>query len=248
LFKSFNVKADKINPILDVTFDGYRIVNGDFVSPTPTIRVTSKDDSKFKLQTDTSSFVVYLRKPSQTDYQRIPIGESGMLFTPATSSQNKAMLEYKPQFMEEGIYSLKVLSKDASGNISGADFYEVDFNITKKSSITNFYPYPNPATTNVKFVFTLTGASPPDQLLIRIMTISGKVVKEITKDEFGPIKIGQNISEYSWDGADNFGDRLANGVYLYQVLTKINGSGIEHRETSGDRFFVENVGKIYLMK
>jgi flagellar hook assembly protein FlgD len=141
-----------------------------------------------------------------------------------------------------------VLSKDASGNIAGSDFYEVDFNMQRKSSITNFFPYPNPATTNVKFVFTLTGASVPDQLLIRIMTISGKIVKEITKDEFGPIKIGQNISDYSWDGTDNFGDRLANGVYLYQVITRINGSSIEQRQTLADNFFVESVGKIYLMK
>jgi flagellar hook assembly protein FlgD len=80
------------------------------------------------------------------------------------------------------------------------------------------------------------------------MTISGKIVKEITKDEFGPIKIGQNISDYSWDGTDNFGDRLANGVYLYQVITRINGSSIEQRQTLADNFFVESVGKIYLMK
>jgi flagellar hook assembly protein FlgD len=80
------------------------------------------------------------------------------------------------------------------------------------------------------------------------MTISGKIVKEITKDEFGPIKIGQNMSDYSWDGTDNFGDRLANGVYLYQVITRINGSSIEQRQTLADNFFVESVGKIYLMK
>jgi len=56
------------------------------------------------------------------------------------------------------------------------------------------------------------------------------------------------MSEYSWDGTDNFGDRLANGVYLYQVLTRINGSSIEKRQTAADNFFIENVGKIYLMK
>lgn len=248
LFKSFVVKGDNINPHMDVTFDGYRIVSGDFVSPTPTIRITSKDDSKFKLQTDTSSFVVFLRKPSDLDFERLNISSPELRFIAANDQNNKATLEYKPTLTEEGIYTLKVLSKDASGNIAGSDFYEVDFNMQKKSTITNFFPYPNPATTNVKFVFTLTGAAPPDQLLIRIMTISGKIVKEITKDEFGPIKIGQNMSEYSWDGTDNFGDRLANGVYLYQVLTRINGNTVEKRQTAADNFFVENVGKIYLMK
>ena len=41
---------------------------------------------------------------------------------------------------------------------------------------------------------------------------------------------------------------LAIGVYLYQVLTRINGNAIEKRSTQADQFFVQNVGKIYLMK
>ena len=248
LFKSFKVNADRVNPLLDVTFDGYRIVNGDFVSPTPLIRISSKDDSKFKLQNDTSMFTIMLREPGK-DFERVSMSHSSILFKPAADASNKAIIDYSPSLTTDGRYTLKVINKDASGNTSGNDFYEVDFEVQKKSTITNFFPYPNPATTNVKFVFTLTGSAPPDQLLIRIMTVSGRVVKEITKDEFGPIKIGQNISEYSWDGTDNYGDRLANGVYLYQVLTKLNGSTIERRKLDkADAFFVQDVGKIYLMK
>ena len=56
------------------------------------------------------------------------------------------------------------------------------------------------------------------------------------------------MSDYSWDGTDNYGDRLANGVYLYQVFTRINGTNIEKRKTQADNYFLENVGKIYLMK
>lgn len=248
LFKNFFVNADVRNPIMEVTFDGYKILNGDFVSPQPLIRITSKDDSKFKLQNDTSTFVLFIQTPNDNEYIPISLSSSEITFIPATNEQNKAALEYRPRFVQDGIYRLKVLAKDASNNLSGGEFYEIEFNVMQKSTITQFFPYPNPATTNVKFVFTLTGSLPPDDLLIRIMTVSGKVVKEITKAEFGPIKIGNNISEYSWDGTDNFGDRLANGVYLYQVLTRINGNAIEKRSTQADQFFVQNVGKIYLMK
>ena len=224
-------------------------MNGDFVSPKTVIRITSKDDSKFKLQNDTfSSFVLYLKKPDATTFEQVTMDDARLLFKPAVNSANKAELEFRPELTDDGSYTLKVISKDASGNTAGGNFYEIDFTVESKSTITNFFPYPNPATTNVKFVFTLTGASPPDQLLIRIMTVSGRIVKEITKDDFGPIKIGQNLSQYSWDGTDNFGDRLANGVYLYQVLTRINGNSIEKRQTQADNYFLQNVGKIYLMK
>ena len=57
----------------------------------------------------------------------------------------------------------------------------------------------------------------PDEIKIQILTVTGRVVREITEDELGPIQIGRNITEYAWDGTDEFGDRLANGVYLYTV-------------------------------
>ena len=80
------------------------------------------------------------------------------------------------------------------------------------------------------------------------MTISGKVVKEIAEDELGPLRIGRNITQYAWDGRDQFGDLLANGVYLYRVLTKINGENIKQKETNADGYFKNGWGKMYLMR
>ena len=248
LSQQFDVKQDITNPFLDVTFDGYRIMNGDFVSPTPIIQLSSKDNSKFKLQSDTSTFMLFLKRPNSATYERISLSSSEVLFLGGDSKNNIAVLEYKPTKLTDGTYVLKVQAKDASGNASGNNFYEVEFKVISESTITNFYPYPNPGTTNIRFVFTLTGSKAPEQLLVRIMTITGKVVKEITQDEFGPIKIGNNISAYGWDGTDNFGDRLANGVYLYQVMTRIDGQSIKKRDTAADRYVIHNTGKIYLLK
>jgi hypothetical protein len=244
----FEVKEDHSSPVLDVTFDGYRIMNGDFVSPTPVIKLQSKDDNKFILQQDTTTFALYLKRPGQLDYERIPMSSPQVLFKAGNAANNTALIEYKPNRFADGKYSLKVQSMDASGNIAGSNSYEIEFTVVNESTITNFFPYPNPGTTNIRFVFTLTGSKAPDQLLIRIMTITGKVVKEITQNEFGPIKIGNNVSEYGWDGTDNYGDRLANGVYLYQVMTKLDGEALKKRDTSADQYVTHNTGKIYLLK
>jgi flagellar hook assembly protein FlgD len=80
------------------------------------------------------------------------------------------------------------------------------------------------------------------------MTVTGKVVRTITRNELGNIHIGRNITDYAWDGRDDFGDQLANGVYLYRVFTRINGSEIEQRETSADQYFKKGWGKMYLMR
>jgi flagellar hook assembly protein FlgD len=95
--------------------------------------------------------------------------------------------------------------------------------------------YPNPFTTSTAFVFTVTGSEVPQNIRIQILTITGKIVREITKDELGPIHVGQNITEYKWDGTDMYGSKLANGVYLYRVLTNLNGSALEKYRGIGTR-------------
>ncbi len=80
------------------------------------------------------------------------------------------------------------------------------------------------------------------------MTISGRIVREISADEIGPIRIGNNITQYAWDGRDEFGDQLANGVYLYKVKFDTKQDTPEHRSTSGDRAFKKGFGKLYLLK
>jgi flagellar hook assembly protein FlgD len=80
------------------------------------------------------------------------------------------------------------------------------------------------------------------------MTVTGRVVREITQAEFGPIRIGRNASIYRWDGRDEFGDRLANGVYLYRVISRLNGESIELRDGGASEFFTKGFGKMYLMR
>jgi len=56
------------------------------------------------------------------------------------------------------------------------------------------------------------------------------------------------MTEFAWDGKDEFGDQLANGVYLYRVKMKLNGTNIDRRESSVDKSFVRNFGKMYLLR
>ncbi len=80
------------------------------------------------------------------------------------------------------------------------------------------------------------------------MTVTGKIVREVTQDELGPIKIGNNLSSFEWDGKDEYGDQLANGVYLYKVFVKKNGEYLETRTTAADKAFHKGFGKIYLLR
>jgi len=80
--------------------------------------------------------------------------------------------------------------------------------------------------------------------------MSGKVVKEITKEELGLINLGFNATDYRWNGTDDFGSKLANGVYLYRVITsEINGEKIKAIENSAlDGYFKKGFGKLVIMR
>ncbi len=250
----FYVAADEINPILDVTFDGYHILNGDLVSGNAQIVISLKDENEFLLlenDSDTANFGIYLKDPLGNQ-ERIPFlgpnGENVMQWIPADGPENKFKIIHDGNFPMDGVYELLVQGSDVSGNNSGDLEYKIEFEVINKSTITYLMNYPNPFSTSTRFVFTLTGNTVPDEMRIQIMTVTGKIVKTITLDEFGPIKVGQNISEYAWDGRDEWGDQLANGVYLYTVQMRINGEQIEHRNSGADQFFKKEFGKMYLLR
>ena len=72
------------------------------------------------------------------------------------------------------------------------------------------------------------------------------LVPEITQDELGTLRIGTNRTDYAWDGKDEYGDQLANGVYLYRVITKRDGAQYENYSNRTDYMFRQGFGKMYL--
>jgi hypothetical protein len=248
------VNPDKLNPLLDVTFDGIHIMDGDIVSAKPFVSIQLKDENVLRLIDDTSDFELYLRYPGQSMGTKINFSNPWVTFYPATTSENYAKVEIHPDLSAiDGKYELLLRAQDKSGNESGYGDsgiydYKIRFEVVNHSSITNIFNYPNPFSTSTQWVFTLTGSEIPTDFTIRIMTISGVVVREITLNELGPIHVGTNITSFKWNGTDEYGDKLATGAYIYQVITKINGENIDHRNTSADKYFKNNFGKLYIIR
>ncbi|MDG1516491.1 MAG: C25 family cysteine peptidase [Flavobacteriales bacterium] len=260
----FNCVGDKQNPLLDVTFDGVHILNGDIVNPNSNIIITLDDENQYLRLDDPSLIEVFINFPNSTDEDSlVKLDISEYSFLPADLPKNKCTIEFNKSFDVDGIYELKVRATDKSSNLSGAEYesfhYQISFEIVTESSITQLINYPNPFSTSTRFVFTLTGSEVPDKILIQIMTITGKVVREITQEELGPIHIGKNVSEFAWDGTDNYGDKLGNGVYLYKVKIQSNFNDFEHRKIKlstldgqspslSKKYFKNGIGKMYILR
>ncbi|MBL7701257.1 MAG: hypothetical protein JNM14_03325 [Ferruginibacter sp.] len=256
LYKNLFVKADNFNPLLDVTFDGVHILNKDIVSAKPHILISLKDENRFLSLSDTAYIKVQVRFPDGS-LRTYHFGDS-LRFTPANLStgNNSATIDFTPYFPEdpndpEPIYELIVSGRDVIGNTAGAIEHHVSFKVISKSMISNLLNYPNPFTTSTAFVFTVTGSEVPQNMRIQILTITGKIVREITSSELGPIHVGRNITEFKWDGTDMYGAKLANGVYLYRVLTNLNGKPLDKYKAEGDntdKYFNKGYGKMVLIR
>lgn len=246
----FELTRDEIDPLVDITFDGVRILNGDLVSARPEVIIEIVDDNPLLLLDDPSLFTVQLIDPNGQS-QSLGVGTDNLVFLGATDPEdNRARLVWQPELIVDGEYRLRINAKDRTGNTAGRLLAEKSFEVLNEQFLSNILPYPNPFTTSTQFVYTLSGTEELMDVRIQILTASGRIVREISSTELGPLKVGTHRTDYAWDGRDQYGDQLANGVYFYRVLSR-NGEG-EMIETfvddRRDQFFQGGLGKIVLLR
>jgi hypothetical protein len=247
---TFTIRDNNVPPTLDVAIDGRHILDGELVSARPLVTIQLKDEDKLRLITDASYFTVFLKRPDGK-IDPVDLNSPQVHFSVDNSSGSLAKLEYQPGLstpLPNGIYTLSVQGRDQTNASAGTQNYEVKFTVINESRISNVYPYPNPITSKAKFVFTVTGQELPRNMKIQIMTLTGRVVREIFMSELGPLHIGNNMTDYAWDGTDQYGDRLANGTYLYRVAIDDPTNDFKKFTTAGDQAFKNDWGKLVLLR
>ena len=80
----------------------------------------------------------------------------------------------------------------------------------------NVYNFPNPFTSDTKFTFELSLEADVE---IDIYTLGGKNIKNFINKKYQP---GFHMIE--WDGKNEYGKLLSNGVYLYKIKAENNNS------------------------
>jgi hypothetical protein len=124
----------------------------------------------------------------------------------------KAVVTYTPE-LEDGEYFLKVFGQNSLGNISDSTGLEKHFLVSNETRLLYVYNYPNPTSGETHFTFKLTQI--PDEMKIKIYTIAGRLIKEI---KIPAVDLSYDFNKIYWDGRDEDGDIIANGVYLYKVI------------------------------
>lgn len=129
----------------------------------------------------------------------------------------KGKTHYKFRDLEDGLHTLTLKAWDVYNNSSTA---EIQFIVagSGKLEITRVLNYPNPFVNYTEFWFN---HNRPDETLdvqVQVFTVTGKVVW--TKNATLPPSGSYLCREITWDGRDDFGDRIGKGVYVYKITVR----------------------------
>jgi flagellar hook assembly protein FlgD len=119
------------------------------------------------------------------------------------------------------LYTLRVEGADAKGNKSGVLPYEIDFQIVDETNLTLRSVYPNPSAFGFNFSFVLSGTVLPNDFSLQIISMNGEILNDFTYSDVQNFIIG--INELHWNGNDEQGNSLPNGIYLYKLRIAANG-------------------------
>lgn len=217
---------DTRGPEFDFGFTGRNdFISGDMIVPPVELRLSIEDDKtginltgeighKIILTVDGGSEI------DITDY-----------FSYDKNEYLKGMILYPLTELSEGNHELQVKAWDNANNSSTASML-LQVVSGEKLRIQRVMNYPNPLDRDTDFTFYL---SMDADVRIKIYTVSGRLIRTLSG-----IQGTAGFNMVHWDGTDEMGDRIANGVYLY----KVSGTAM----TGGKKSTAEKIERCMIMR
>lgn len=134
----------------------------------------------------------------------------------------KGKVTYRLRDLEVGPHTLKIKVWDTYNNSS-----ELTLNFVVVSdailNLENVLNYPNPFVNYTEFWFNHNKPNENLEVQVQIFTISGKLVKTINRNI---ITVGNLSRSITWNGLDDFGNKIGKGVYVYKLRVKSTTSNL----------------------
>ena len=131
----------------------------------------------------------------------------------------KGTLRFPLRNLSLGLHSITFKAWDVYNNPITA---EIQFIVVgdETLTLTHVLNYPNPFVNYTEFWFTHNRPYEPLEVQVQVMTITGKVVW--TRNQTTLPTEGFLSKEITWDGKDDFGNKIGKGVYVYKLTVKSN--------------------------
>ncbi|RTY64285.1 type IX secretion system sortase PorU [Flavobacterium sp. LB2P53] len=206
-----NAATDNISPTVKLYMNDETFVSGGITNESPFLVALLEDENGINTASGIGHDIVAILDGDVSnpfvlnDYYQTKLDD----FTSGT-------LRFPLRNLAPGLHTIAFKAWDVYNNPVTT---EIQFIVVGDDAITltHVLNYPNPFVSYTEFWFTHNRPFEPLDVQVQVMTITGKIVwtrnQIVTTDGF-------LSKEITWDGKDDFGDRIGKGVYIYKLTVK----------------------------
>jgi hypothetical protein len=203
--------ADNTGPTVKLYMNDETFVNGSITNESPFFLAILEDEHGINTAGGIGHDIVGILDGDETkpyimnDYYQTELDD-----------YTKGRVYFPYRNLAPGLHTITFKAWDVYNNPITA---EIQFVVVGDESIAleHVLNYPNPFVSYTEFWFSHNRPFEPLEVQVQVMTITGKIVwsknQTITTDGF-------LSREITWDGKDDFGDRIGKGVYVYKLTVK----------------------------
>ena len=206
-----NAVADTTPPTVKLYMNDESFVSGGITNESPILLAILEDENGMNTASGIGHDMIAILDGDEsnpylvTDYYETDL-----------DNYKRGRVKFPFRNLEKGLHTLTFKAWDVYNNPIST---EIQFLVVGDESLTltNVLNYPNPFVSYTQFWFTHNRPFEPLEVQVQVMTVTGKVVW--TKNQLITTE-GFLSREITWDGRDDFGDKIGKGVYVYKLTVK----------------------------
>lgn len=198
---------DRDGPQIHIAVAGKRLRSGDRVAQGPAFAITVFDDGGVA----SLPRGVTLRLNGETP-------DSAIVTFNHQREDGMVLINYAPE-LPPGAHELSVIALDRNGNRTEE---HISFEVAEGLGVLALANHPNPFQQQTIIAYTLQ--APTSEVALRIYTVAGRKIREFNFfNQSGYV-------EQVWDGTDENGNEMPNGVYYLQFIARQGEQVVERIE------------------
>ncbi|WMI69652.1 type IX secretion system sortase PorU [Mangrovimonas sp. YM274] len=216
-----NAEEDNIGPVINLYMNDTNFVSGGITNESPTFLAKLQDDNGINTASGIGHDIVAIIDGDETN----PIVLNDY-YTANIDDYQNGEVSYPFRNLEPGLHTLTLKAWDVYNNSATSELQFVVHDKDQELVINNVLNYPNPFVDYTEFWFNHNSSGNLD-VSIQIFTVSGKLVRTLNGQtnadgeccNQGTSSLSRSIT---WDGRDDFGEKIGKGVYIYKLKVRSN--------------------------
>jgi hypothetical protein len=204
-----NILADEIGPRIELFMNDELFVRGGMTNETPLLLGKLFDENGINTVGSSIGHDLLAVLDENTE-QAIVLND---LYESDLDTYKSGSVRYRLSKLSEGTHTLRLKAWDVHNNSNETN---TEFVVASSAELAldHVLNYPNPFTTRTEFFFEHNRPCTTLNVQVQVFTVSGRLVKTLNRQLACE---GFRSEPMEWDGRDDFGDKLARGVYVYRL-------------------------------